>query len=351
MTPWRLAARTFLRGLRAGRLTVLMLALTVAVAAITSVGFFIDRVRVSVEREAASVLAADLRIGSNDPLNPDYRTEAERMGLATAEVASFPTVVFAGDSSQLSSLYAVSDAYPLRGQVSVADALDGAAYTATGAPRPGEVWAEAGLLARLGANVGDRLSVGAATLTVERVLMHRPDQGMEFGNFAPSLLMNIEDLPATDLVRPGSRVRWALLLAGTPAELEGFRQWFDEVRQPDERPQTAGRTEDRIQSAIDRAESYLSLASMITLLLAATAVAVSARRYAATQVDAVALMKCLGASQSLVLAATVIELGIIGLVSGLVGSGLGYLAQIGLVRLVSDLVAASSCPRRVSRRP
>jgi len=92
MTPWRLAARTFLRGLRAGRLTVLMLALTVAVAAITSVGFFIDRVRVSVEREAASVLAADLRIGSNDPLNPDYRAEAERMGLATAEVASFPTV-------------------------------------------------------------------------------------------------------------------------------------------------------------------------------------------------------------------------------------------------------------------
>jgi putative ABC transport system permease protein len=340
MKAWRLALRTWIRGLRAGRLTVLMLALTVAVAAITSVGFFIDRVRVSVEREAAGVLAADIRVRSSQALNPDYVAEAARRGLATAEVVSFPTVVMAGDEGQLSTLYAVSDAYPLRGQVRVADGLDSDSptYSVAGGPAPGRVWAEAGLLARIGANLGDRLTIGASELTVDRVLKHRPDQTMGLDTFAPSLLMNEADLAATDLIRPGSRVSWAQLFAGEPAAVNGFRQWFNDARQPNERLQTAGRTGDRISAAIERAESYLSLASMITLLLAATAVAVSARRYAATQVDGVALMKCLGASQALVLGITLLELGIIGVVTGLLGSALGYLAQLGLATLVADLM-------------
>lgn len=338
MKAWRLATRSWIRGLRAGRLTVLMLALTVAVAAITSVGFFIDRVRASVEREAAGVLAADLRLSANDPLDRAYLVEAERRGLATAELASFATVIMAGDASQLASLYAVSNGYPLRGQVRVADALDAQDYPAVGGPAPGQIWAEAGFLARLGADVGDRLSVGALELTVDRVLKHRPDQSLGFDTFASSVLINLADLEATDLVRPGSRVSWAQLYAGEPADVAPFRDWLGESRQRFERLQTAGRTEDRIQRAIDRAESFLSLASMIALLLAATAVAVSARRYAATQVDGVALMKCLGAKQSLVLAATLIELAIMGLTTGLFGSALGYLAQLGLASIVTDLM-------------
>lgn len=338
MKAWRLATRTWIRGLRAGRLTVLMLALTVAVAAVTSVGFFIDRVKASVEEEAAGVLAADLRLRSNDPPNPEYLAEAERLGLATAELASFPTVVMVGESSQLASLYAVSDAYPLRGEVRVADRLDSADYSTTGGPAVGRVWAEAGLLARLGADVGDRVNVGAVMLTVDRVLRHRPDQTLGFDTFAPSFLMNLEDLAATELVRPGSRVSWAQLFAGEPADVDRFGDWLIESRQPGERLQTAGRTEDRIQRSIDRAESFLSLASMIALLLAATAVAVSARRYAATQVDAVALMKCLGAKQSLVLKTTLLELLLIGVTTGVAGSALGFFAQFGLASLVSDLM-------------
>ena len=338
MKAWHLAMRSWIRSLRAGRLTVLMIALTVAVAAITSVGFFIDRVRASVAREAAGVLAADLRLRANDPLNPEYLAEAERLGLVTAEVASFPTVVLFGDSSQLASLYAASDGYPLRGQVRIADGLDSAAYPTMGGPAPEGIWVEAGLLARLGADVGDRLAVGARELNVERVLKHRPDQSLGFDTFAPSLLMNLADLESTGLIRPGSRVGWAQLFAGEPADVERFREWLDDNRQPSEFLQTAGRTEERIQRSIDRAGSFLNLASMITLLLAATAVAVTARRYAATQVDGVALMKCLGAKQSTVLAATLVELGLIGVTTGLAGSALGFFAQLGLANLVGDLI-------------
>jgi putative ABC transport system permease protein len=315
-----------------------MLALTVAVAAITTVGFFIDRVSASVAREAAGVLAADLRMRADDPLSPEYLAEAERRGLATAQIANFPTVVLFRDSTQLASLYAVSERYPLRGQVRIADALDSEAYATTGGPVPGRVWVEAGLLARLGANVGDGLRVGERELTVERVLKHRPDQSMGFDTFAPTLLMNLADLEATELVRPGSRVGYAQLFAGEPADVERFREWFEEQRRPGEFLQSAGRTEDRIQRSIDGAGRFLGLASMITLLLAATAVAVSARRYAATQVDGVALLKCLGAKQSLVLAATLLELGFIGVTTGIAGSLLGYFGQLGLANLVGDLI-------------
>jgi putative ABC transport system permease protein len=338
MKSWRLAVRSWTRGLRAGRLTVLMIALTVAVAAITTVGFFIDRVQASVAREAAGVLAADLRLRSDDTLNPEYIAEAERQGLVTAQIANFPTVVLFNDSTQLASLYAVSERYPLRGQVRIADTLESEAYATTGGPAPGRIWVEAGLLARLGANVGDALGVGERELSVERVLKHRPDQSMGFDTFAPSLLMNVADLESTNLVRPGSRIGWAQLFAGDPPDVARFREWFQEERQPGEFLQEAGRTEERIQRSIDGAGSFLSLASMITLLLAATAVAVSARRYAATQVDGVALLKCLGAKQSLVLVMTLLELAFIGITTGLLGSVVGYVAQLGLANLVGDLI-------------
>ena len=330
--------RSWVRGLRAGRLTVLMIALTVAVAAITTVGFFIDRVQASVAREAAGVLAADLRLRADDRMNPENFAEAERQGLMTAEIANFPTVVLFRDATQLASLYAVSERYPLRGQVRIADTLESEAYTTTGGPAPGRIWVEAGLLARLGASVGDGLGVGVRELTVERVLKHRPDQSMGFDTFAPSLVMSLADLESTELVRTGSRVGWAQLFAGEPPDVQSFREWLEEQRQPGEFLQEAGRTEERIQNSIDRAGSFLSLASMITLLLAATAVAVSARRYAATQVDGVALLKCLGAKQSLVLAMTLLELGFIGVTTGLVGSVLGFVAQLGLANLVGDLI-------------
>src|SRR5262245_44354126 len=148
MRAWRFATRNFARGLRAGRLTVLMIALTVAVAAITSIGFFIDRVRASVAQEAAGLLAADLRETGSDPLLPEGLAEAGRRGLRTAEVTSFPTVVVAGDASQLASLYAVAESYPLRGQVRLSDSVDATStYTLAGAPPAGRVWLEDGLLA------------------------------------------------------------------------------------------------------------------------------------------------------------------------------------------------------------
>ncbi len=338
MRAWRFATRNFARGLSSGRLTVLMIALTVAVAAITSIGFFIDRVRGSVAQEAAGLIAADLRYSGGDPLNPDYLAEAQRRGLKTAEFTSLLTVVVAGDATQLANLFAASDGYPLRGRVRLADSIGGASYTVAGAPPAGSAWLEEGLLARLNADVGDRVSIGAREFRVERVLKHRPDQSLGMDTFAPSLMMNLADLPSTDLLGPGARATYAQLFAGEAADVEAFRTWFNTSSGAGRRLQTAGRSEERIERAIDNAERFLSLASMIALLLAATAVAVSARRYAAQQVEGVALLKCLGASQALVLGAVLLELAVIGLATGIAGGALGYVAQFGLGTLVEDLM-------------
>src|SRR5262245_46968858 len=175
MRAWRFATRNFVRGLRAGRLTVLMVALTVAVAAITSIGFFIDRVRASVAQEAAGLLAADLRYSGGEPLNPDYLAEAQARGLRTAEFTSLLTVIVAGDASNLANVYAASEGYPLRGKVRLADAVGAASYSVTAVPPAGSVWLEDGLLARLDADVGSRVSIGAREFSVEPGLGHRPD--------------------------------------------------------------------------------------------------------------------------------------------------------------------------------
>jgi putative ABC transport system permease protein len=234
MRAWRFATRNFVRALRAGRLTVLMIALTVAVAAITSIGFFIDRVRGSVAQEAAGLLAADLRETGSEPLNPDDLAEAERRGLRTAQFTSFPTVVVAGDGASSRALYQRR----LRCAASTARrCVGGASYTVAGAPPAGGVWLEDGLLARLGADVGARVSIGAREFVVERVLEHRPDQSLGFDTFAPSLMMNLSDLESTELIRPGSRATYAQLFAGDAADVAAFREWFESS--PDRRLQTA----------------------------------------------------------------------------------------------------------------
>src|SRR5262245_17974590 len=166
MRAWRFATRNFVRGLSSGRLTVLMIALTVAVAAITSIGFFIDRVRGSVVQEAAGLIAGDLRYGGGEPLNSDYLAEAHRVGFRTAQLTALLRVVPAGDASQLWNLYAASDGYPLRGQVRIADTIGGASHAVAAVLPAGSVWLEEGLLARLRIDVGARISIGAREFVV-----------------------------------------------------------------------------------------------------------------------------------------------------------------------------------------
>jgi putative ABC transport system permease protein len=340
-----LAVRTLAREWRSGELGVLLLALTIAVAALSAVGFVVSRVGAAVELQASEVLAADLRLVSANPLPETYLDEARRRGLATAGSVGVLSIVFHGDASQLSSLRAVSPGYPLRGTVVVAAETFGAPENAAGGVPPrGEVWPESRLLAAIGAEVGDEVSIGAANFRVGRALVTRPDQGSSFAELAPSLLLNAEDLPATQLLQPGSRARFALLFAGDRDEVEAFKAWIGERKQAGERVLDITESSPQVRDATDRAGRFLSLASLVAVLLCSIAVAMAARRYVQRHLDSVALMKTLGATRAFTLTVSLVQLGLLALIAASVGAAAGFVAQAWLVRALRGLLAVATLP-------
>jgi putative ABC transport system permease protein len=349
MQVLRFALRNLWRDLKSGELSVLLLALTVAVLSLTAVGFFTSRISLGVRAQAAEVLAADLRLESPTPIADRYFSEAHARGLRTARILTFPTAIFSGDSSQLAALNAVTASYPLRGRVRIADAPFGTARTTDRIPGRGEVWIDARIIAQLKLALGTPLKIGAATFRVTEVLDYRPDQGTGFVNLAPAALLNYDDVPSTQLIQPGSRVTYGALFAGPAAAIADFREFLVSAKAPGERLREVDESSRQLNSAIDRASRFLNLASLASVLLAAVAVAMGARRYAARHIDTVALMKCMGASQAFVLAISIIELTLLAVSAVAIGALLGYLAQSGLAWLLRDLIrtelpAASLAP-------
>jgi len=340
----RFALLALSRDWRSGELAVLLAALLVAVTALTGVGFFTDRIGQAVDQRAAEVLAADLRLRSAEPIPESYDARAAEQGIATARIISFPSVVFFGADSALTAIRAVGPGYPLRGRLKIADAPFAPARETDELPGRGEVWLDSRLLARLGAVIGDTVNIGASPFMVTRVLDYRPDQGSAFVDLAPSLLIPLADLPATELLGPGSRASYRLLFAGTPGQIRDFRDEIGERKSKAERLESVDEESPQIQASTKRAGRFLNLSAIITVLLAAVAVAMAARRYTRRHLDNVALMKCMGAPQRFVLQVTVIELALVALVAAVAGSLLGYLAQELLTRLVGDLVTVGLPP-------
>jgi putative ABC transport system permease protein len=338
MKALRFALRNLWRDFKSGELSVLALALVVAVLSLTAVGFFTSRISQGVHAQAAEVLAADLRLEGPAPIPQRYFDEARKRGLRTAQVLSFPTAIFSGDLSQLAALNAVTPQYPLRGHLRVADAPFGVPRTTDRVPGRGEVWIDARIIASLKLELGTSLTIGAAHFRVTEVLDYRPDQGTGIVNLAPAALLNYDDIPSTQLVQPGSRATYAALFAGAPAAINDFRDYLEKAKLPGERLKDVEDSSRQLNAAIDRASRFLNLASLASVLLAAVAVAMGARRYAARHIDAVALMKCMGASQSFVLAISIIELTLLALSAVIIGTVLGYLAQSGLVWLLKSLI-------------
>ncbi len=338
------ALRSFSREIRSGEVMVLLAAVALAVGALTAVGFLTDRIGKAVARQANEVLAADLRLRSQEPIPEEWRRKAANYGLRTAETRTFPSVVFKDDASALTTIKAVSQTYPLRGSVRVADELFGEQRTVDGIPSRGEVWADGALLARVDADIGDRLLVGDSELLVTAVLTYRPDQSIGFASLAPSLVVNIDDLPATGLISEGSRVGYALLVAGDDNAVNEFNEAIADDLPESVRASNREESSESAYNAADRAQRFLSLTAVISLLLSAVAVAMSARRFAHRRMDTVALMKSLGATQGFVISVSVVQLLLLGLLGVAAGSVVGYAAEETLAFVLRDIIASDLPP-------
>ncbi|MDP6437011.1 MAG: FtsX-like permease family protein [Gammaproteobacteria bacterium] len=337
MTSVGFALRSLSRDFKAGELTVLLAAVVVAVTSMTAVGFFTDRVARAVQAQAAETLAADLVVSSPAVIDPEYLALGKESGLSTASTFGFPTVAQAGDERSLTMVNAVSEGYPLRGEVRIADEMFGTPYKATSVPEPGTAWAEAGVLARLNVDIGGEIQLGSAVFRITRVLEFRPDQSMGFLGMAPSLLVNIEDVPAMNVVKAGSRVNYRQLYAGPPVNVQAFSRDLKVQVKDEERVRTVDDASEQITAAIDRARRFLTLASLVTVILAAVATAMAARRYALRHLDTVALVKSIGATQSFIQRSTMLQLAIIVAGTAFFGTLLGYAAQNVLSVLLNQL--------------
>ena len=357
----RWSLRQLRRDWLAGELRLLVLAVTLAVTALTAVAFFVDRLDRGLTRDAAQLLGGDGVIVADQAMPPVFEQEATRLGLRTARMALFASMARApderGGATRLVSIKAVSGAYPLRGKLTVAAEASSAAeaehttVTTTG-PAPGEVWAEAAVLQTLGLQVGDTLLLGDASLRVGQRLVIEPDRGAGFMAFAPRVLMNEADLPATGLIQPASRVTYRLAVALPRADrakdqlaLAGYLTWAEQtIKSRQLRGVRAdsletGRPETR--QTLTRAEQFLKLVALLAALLAAVAVGIAARDFAARRLDACALLRVLGESQRRIAWGYAIEFLTVGTLASLLGVVLGLALNQVFVALVGSLVGTS----------
>lgn len=332
---WLLGLSMLWRDARAGELRLLVLGLIIAVAAITSVGFLADRVGRGLERDAGQMLGGDLKIDSDRKPPASWQAQALQERLDTVETVQFPSMANAGDQAQLVSLKAVPAGYPLRGALRT-QTSEGPADT--GIPEPGTVWVDAQLLTLLNVGLGDALVLGDSRFIVARIVTYEPDRGMQFVNVAPRAMINADDLPATGLLGPGSRLDYHFLVAGEDAAVKRFEAWVTPSLDKGQRLDTLETGRPEVRRALDRAQRFLALVALLAVLISSVAVALAARRFMLRHRDGIAVMRCLGAGQSQIARMLFAEFAVVGVVASSVGVLVGLGAHLVLIQALAGLI-------------
>lgn len=352
MPTLRLALRLLRRDWRAGELRVLAAALVLAVASVGTVGFFADRVKGALAQQANELLGGDLLVSGDRPLPGAFAAEAAQRGLATSPVIRFlsmvppPPTAPPAVAAILTDVKAVGAGYPLRGEIVLAVAGRPEGRVAAGIPQRGEAWPDTRLADRLGVRIGDPLHVGDATLTVSAIVQQEPEvAGVAFA-LGPKLLVNIDDVPATNLLQPGNRATYRLLIADRTDRhaLAGYRAWLDREVQAGQRVETVRDLRPEVRQALERAEKFVGLAALVAVLLAAVAIALAAARYLRRHLDAAAMLRCFGAPAAQTLALFLIQFVALGIIACAVGVVVALAGQEVLVRLLATVFTSPLPP-------
>jgi putative ABC transport system permease protein len=343
---FKLGWRSLTRDLRAGELRLLMVAVTLAVAALTAVGFFADRLKGGLQRDARQMLGGDAVVASDNPIPTAFFLQIKTLGLKQVQTLSFPTMARAPDAAgagtKLVSLKVVEPGYPLRGRLRVSEQPGAAGALTQDIPGPGQAWVEMALLDALNLQVGADLLLGDSTLKISRIIVNEPDRGAGFMNFAPRVMINQADVQATGLIQPASRLNYRLAVAGDEQSVQAFVDWAQAqivartVRAVRVEALQGGRPE--LSTTLARAEKFLNLVALLAALLSAVAVALAARGFAASHLDDCAMLRVLGLPQRTIAAAYTFEFTLIGLLASALGVLLGFLVHYGFVALLAGLV-------------
>ncbi|WP_234413658.1 ABC transporter permease [Ideonella sp. A 288] len=350
-----LAWRQMWRDFRAGELRLLMVAVMLAVAALTAVGFFASRLDAALSRDARQLLGGDAVVASDQPPPAGFVDKARALGLQQVTSTSFPSMARAHDDKgggvRLAAVKAVGDGYPLRGRMRVQAGAAAAEQSLASGPARGTVWVDAGLLDALQLAIGDALWLGDRSLRIAQVIVQEPDRGAGFMSFAPRAMLHADDLPATGLVQPASRVTYRLAVAAPDARqtaVAEFVRWAEaeiqarKLRGVRIESFEAGRPE--MRQTLDRAQRFLNLVALLAALLSAVAVAIAARDFSQRHLDDCAMLRVLGAPQRAIAGAYALEFGAVGLLASAAGVALGFAVHFVFVSLLAGLVDAALPP-------
>ena len=338
MNIFSLALKLLWRDWRAGELTLLLASLVIAVSTVTTVSLFVDRLQQALLTESATFLAADKVISSDEPIDTEIVDYATSLGLRTSETLGFLSMVFSEERAQFTSVKAVDQHYPLRGKLIAGDEPFVRGAPVDTGPAPGEIWIESRLFPSLDVAPGDLLDVGVSSIPVTRVLIKEPDRGGGFSNAGPRVLMNMADVPATEVVQPGSRLTYRYLFAGDRERLAQFELWVKPRLGLGARIFGVKEGAEGIGNALDRGERFLLLGSLLGVVLAGVAIALAAQRYSLRHYDHVAIMKTLGATPRSVDLIFVTIFVTLGSTATLFGAAIGYGMQMGVARILAPYI-------------
>ena len=346
----KLGWRTLWRDLRAGELRLLIVAVTLAVAALTAVGFFADRLKGGLQRDARQLLGGDAVLRSDEATPAVFMAKAKELGLKSAASISFPTMARAtdadGGATKLAAFKAVPAGYPLRGNLQVSNALDTKGENTRDIPAPGTAWVDPSLLDSLGLKIGQTLLMGDASFKVTRIITQEPDRGAGFISFSPRAMINAADVAATNLIQPASRINYRFAVAGDDKAVANYVKWANaEIKKPFDQSGVRGVRVESLESGspemrqtLDRAEKFLNLVALLAALLSAVAVAIVARGFAAKHLDDCAMLRVLGQPQRTIALAYAFEFVLAGLFASALGVAIGFAVHYGFVLLLAGLV-------------
>lgn len=321
---------------RAGALRVLVFALVLAVAAITAVGFFTQRVDSALNQQGGLLLGGDIALRADHALDENYIATAKTLGLNVAQTFEFPSMVIHQEASQLAEIKAVGQGFPLRGDLTIQQA-DGKTAVVKHGPQLGEAWVEPRLANLLDITIGSQVEVGDKLFTVTAILEQEPSRGGDMFGFAPRIMLHADDLPATGLIQFGSRVKYQLLFAGAPNAVAEYLNNTSGQLQRGEKIEDVKNARPEIKSALDKAQQFLGLSAMVSVMLAMMAMLLSAMPYIKQSLDTFALMRCFGATQRILMQVLSLQTVMIAFLSALIGIVIGFVVQLGLAKLAGSL--------------
>ena len=329
--------------LRRGELTIVFLAIVLAVATVFSLTGFSGQIKQAIIANSTNTIAADRVLSGSSEVSSDILDKSTQLNITLARKIETTTMIFAGDNMLISELSAVSNTYPLRGELLIKTTLEQESSTSVQAPPEGSLWVERSVLSRLGVNIGDIVEIGVAEFTIAGIVSDIPDKSYRMLIAGPTVFMNINDMAKTELIKPGSRMWYMYLFAGETDDIESFETWVKPLVNEAQNWYDAKRAQNRLSTTLDSAERFLSLASMLGIVLAAVAVAVASRRYGQRHQSVVAVFRALGSTISHIRKLYCLHWGLLSLISIAVGLVIGYILMlIGISAIESYLSLSES---------